>query len=131
MNRRSLFYLVMASATLAIAFLYTQTRLANRLPAVSAPSTGETAQALPSLVIRDGKPVGGPLTLRANKGDSLKVLVQSNTTGEIHVHGLELTFPVQAGQSSAIELPTTQTGAFEIELHPGDVPLGALEVHPN
>lgn len=131
MNRRSLFYLVMASATLAIAFLYTQARLSHPLPATPSTATGETAQALPSLLIQDGKPLGGPLTLQVKKGDSLKVLVQSDSTGEIHVHGLELTFPVQAGQSSAIELPTTQTGAFEIELHPGDVPLGTLEVHPN
>lgn len=131
MNRRSLFYLVMASATLAIAFLYTQARLSHPLPATSSASTGETAQALPSLLIQDGKPLGGQLTLKAQKGDALKLLVRSDTTGEIHVHGLELTFPVQAGQATAVGLPTTQTGAFEIELHPGDVPLGTLEVHPN
>ena len=49
-----------------------------------------TAPAIPTIVVRDGKPVGGVEELEYDAGEEVRFKVRSNVADEIHVHGYDV-----------------------------------------
>jgi hypothetical protein len=71
---------------------------------------------IPTIVIKNGKPVGGITELTYNEGDRIRFKVDSDVSDEIHVHGYELMKDVEAGGSVSFDFPATIEGVFEAEL---------------
>jgi hypothetical protein len=79
----------------------------------------ETASAVPVVVVKDGEPVGGILTLTFVEGDRIHFKVKSDTSDEVHVHGYDIEKEVKAGGSVGFDFPATIEGGFEVEMHHG------------
>jgi hypothetical protein len=78
---------------------------------------GKTSKpSIPTVVIKNGKPVGGITELTYNEGDQIRFKVDSDVSDEIHVHGYELMKDVKAGGSVSFDFPATIEGVFEAEL---------------
>ncbi|HXS34174.1 MAG TPA: hypothetical protein VN758_10430 [Solirubrobacterales bacterium] len=71
---------------------------------------------IPTVVIKNGKPVGGITELTYNEGDQIRFKVDSDVSDEVHVHGYELMKDVEAGGSVSFDFPATIEGVFEAEL---------------
>lgn len=85
---------------------------------------------LVSVVVRDGKPVGGVKRARVKKGRPVLVRVRSNVADEIHIHGYDISREVGAGGRVEIPFTATIVGVFEVELEERHVPIGEIEVRP-
>jgi len=82
------------------------------------------------LVVRDGKPVAGPVALRVRQGEQVTLRIESNADDELHLHGYDLKVRIKAGEPATLGFAATRTGRFELELHKRHAQLGALEVYP-
>jgi len=90
----------------------------------------ERAQAVPTIVIKNGKPVGGVVELTYNAGDQVRFRVESDVTDEIHVHGYDLMKDVEAGGSVSFAFSATIEGVFEGELEDRGEQILELRVNP-
>jgi hypothetical protein len=96
-------------------------------------SGGETDSAngtVPTIVVKDGKPVGGIRVLSYNKGDQIHFKVRSDVSDEVHVHGYDLMKDVKAGGTVAFDFPATIEGIFEAELEGRKEQIIELRVNP-
>ena len=88
----------------------------------------------PGTVIRlvGGEPVDGVVKIKVKNGEIAVFTVSSDTPGEVHVHGLDVTKAVGPGQDTPFELETSFEGIFEVELHgpSGDVEIASLVIEP-
>jgi len=78
-----------------------------------------TTTAVPIVVVKDGEPVGGILTLTYKEGDQIRFKVESDTSDEVHVHGYDIEKEVKAGGSVTFDFPASIEGGFETEMHHG------------
>jgi hypothetical protein len=126
MNKRALVYLALASATLAVAFLYT-TQIDQPVPVpVSPPS--EAAQAFASVSVMNGQLTTQPLRIQGQVGKEVKFLVYTNQADELHVHGIDQTIALPANETTLVTIATPQVGVYEMELHNAGIELGQIEV---
>ena len=73
--------------------------------------------AIPTIVIKNGKPVGGiKRDLTYNEGEQVRFKVESDVSDEVHVHGYDIMKDVKAGGSVTFDFPATIEGIFEAEL---------------
>jgi len=99
-------------------------------PAGSAGSTKSRKAEVPTIVIRDGKPVGGIAELSYSEGDRIRFKVASDVSDEVHVHGYDLMKDVEAGGSVSFDFPATIEGVFEAELENRGEQILELRVNP-
>ena len=85
---------------------------------------------IPTVVIKNGKPVGGITELTYNEGDQIRFRVDSDVGDEIHVHGYELMKDIEAGGSVRFDFPATIEGVFEAELEDRKEQIIELTVNP-
>ena len=85
---------------------------------------------VPTIVVRNAKPVGGAQDLSFKKGDDIRFRVESDVTDEVHLHGYDIPKPVKAGGSVEFNVPATIEGVFEVELEERAVPLAEVTVNP-
>jgi hypothetical protein len=90
----------------------------------------EPVQADPTIVVRDGQPVGGVRRLRFRKGGDIVFVVRSDTAGEIHLHGYDIAKDVKAGGSVRFDVPAKIDGRFEVEIEETATPIAEIEVVP-
>jgi len=84
-----------------------------------------------TIEIKAGGPVGGVQEIAAKSGEQIRFKVRSDQEGEIHIHGYELTEPIEAGQSITLDFPADLEGAYEVELHSEpEFPIAELSVSP-
>lgn len=88
------------------------------------------ALAVPTVVVKNGKPVGGPRTLTYIKGDQIRFQVDSDVSDEVHVHGYNLTEDVKGGGSVRFDFPAKLEGIFEVELEDAKRQIAELRVGP-
>ncbi|HZM77963.1 MAG TPA: hypothetical protein VFC19_19770 [Candidatus Limnocylindrales bacterium] len=62
------------------------------------------------------------------KGENVRLIVHSDTSDEIHVHGYDIEKKVGPGQDAVIEFVATRTGLFEVETHESGLLLTQLAV---
>ena len=92
---------------------------------------GPSAQnALPTIVVKGGKPVGGVRDLTYKEGDQIRFEVESDVSDEIHVHGYDIAKDVEAGGSVQFDFPADIEGIFEAELEDRGVQILELTVNP-
>lgn len=89
-----------------------------------------TKPAIPTIVIRNGEPVGGVAELTYDAGDRIRFEVDSDISEEIHVHGYDLSKEVEAGGSVSFDFPADIEGVFEAELEARGEQIAELTVNP-
>ena len=91
---------------------------------------GATAE-VPTIVIKDGQPVGGVRDLSFTQGDDIRFKVESDVADEVHFHGYDVGMDVEAGGSVTFDVPATDAGVFEVELEERVVPIAEITVNPS
>ncbi len=56
-------------------------------------------------------------TLRVNQGEEVAFRVRSDETAELHLHGYDVTIPLEANQTSDVRFLANVAGRFPITLH--------------
>ena len=93
-------------------------------------SNATVTASLPTIVVRDGEPVGGVKRLEYSAGDEIRFEVSSDAAEEIHVHGYDVAKDVPAGGSVRFAIPADIEGIFEVELEELGVQIAELRVNP-
>ena len=102
-----------------------QPRRRRRQPTATAPKAVQVV-----VRVRGGKPVDGIVRAQAKKGDPVVVIVGSDVSDEVHVHGYDLMADVAPGKPVRIRFDATLTGRFEIELENRGEQIAQLTVLP-
>jgi hypothetical protein len=95
--------------------------------------SSETSNAngkVPTIVVKDGKPVGGIRDLTYNEGERIRFKVDSDVSDEVHVHGYDIMKDVKAGGSVSFDFPATLEGVFEAELEGRKEQIIQITVNP-
>jgi hypothetical protein len=85
---------------------------------------------LPTIVVRNGEPVGGVKELSFPRGGVIRFTVESDVADEVHLHGYDVAKPVKAGGKVSFAVPAEIDGVFEVELEERVVPLAEVTVNP-
>jgi hypothetical protein len=94
------------------------------------PESASMGGKVPTIVVRDGEPVGGIAQLEYDAGDEIRFEVQSDSAEEIHVHGYDLMEDVPAGGTASFDFPAEIEGIFEVELEGLGEQIAELRVNP-
>lgn len=86
--------------------------------------------AIATIVVKNGKPVGGVQALSFDAGDRVRFGVRSDAADELHVHGYDVEEELPAGRSVRVEFPATIEGVFEAELHGSGEQIAELRIEP-
>lgn len=128
MNIRALSYLIAFSIALGVAFVYLKAKDSEQ-PAKHDVVVAETPVVFKVSVI-DGVLQSPPLRIQTTVATPVVLEVTIDHADEIHIHGIDLTYPLDAGKTNQITLISEKSGSFELELHEQPVTLGVLEVYP-
>jgi len=93
-------------------------------------SGGSTTKGVATIVVKNGKPVGGIAQLTYNEGERVRFKVESDVSDEIHMHGYDIMKDVKAGGSVSFDFPATIEGVFEAELEGRKEQILELRVNP-
>jgi hypothetical protein len=93
-------------------------------------SITEVENAVPTITVKNGEPVGGVQELEYSAGDQIRFKVDSDVADEIHVHGYDLMKDVPAGGSVSFSFPAEIEGIFEVELEGRKEQIAELRVNP-
>ncbi len=94
------------------------------------PESASMGGKVPTIVVRDGEPVGGIKELEYNAGDEIRFEVSSDVAEEVHVHGYDLMEDVPAGGTVSFDFPAEIEGIFEVELEGLGEQIAELRVNP-
>jgi len=94
------------------------------------PESASMGGKVPTVVIRDGEPVGGIKELEYSAGDQIRFEVTSDVADEVHVHGYDLMQNVAAGGTVSFDFPAEIEGIFEVELEGRKEQIMELRVNP-
>lgn len=77
----------------------------------------------------DGKDVTGPRgRVKVNKGDTIRLVITSATTDQVHVHTYDNLVPIKAGQTVNVDVKAAIAGVFEVEMETSHVLITKLQV---
>jgi heme/copper-type cytochrome/quinol oxidase subunit 2 len=93
-------------------------------------TTSSESGKVTTIVIKDGKPVGGIAQLTYNEGEQVRFKVDSDVSDEVHMHGYDIMKDVEAGGSVTFDFPATLEGVFEAELEDRKEQILELTVNP-
>ena len=96
----------------------------------SSSDTTNASGKVPTIVVENGKPVGGVRSLTYNKGEQVRFRVDSDVSDEVHVHGYDIMKDVKAGGSVDFDFPANIEGLFEAELEGRKEQIVELTVNP-
>ncbi|HYH53839.1 MAG TPA: hypothetical protein VD761_06885 [Solirubrobacterales bacterium] len=85
---------------------------------------------VPTIVVRDGEPVGGVAELEFDAGEEVRFRVRSDEAEEIHVHGYDLAKNVPAGGTVEFAFPAELEGIYEAELEQQGAQIVELQINP-
>jgi hypothetical protein len=93
-------------------------------------ATPPSEPAIPTVVVKGGKPVGGVEELTFEAGERILFAVRSDTRDEVHVHGYDIEKEVEPGELVRFDFPASIEGVFEAELHESGEQIVELRVEP-
>jgi plastocyanin len=105
------------------------TTVATTAPTATAPAAPREPAAT-RIRVRGGQPVGGVRTIEVSKGDTIRFIVSSDQSDEVHVHGYDLEKPVGPSAPARFSFTADIDGKFEVELHESEAQIASLEVQP-
>jgi len=104
--------------------------------ATSTSTSTTTTQSQPAgpktftVTVKNAKPAGGVKKIKVNKGDQVRIVVNSDTTDEVHLHGYDIHQDVKAGGSATFNFKATIDGGFIMELESRGEQIAELTVEP-
>lgn len=93
-------------------------------------TTPASEATLPTIVVRDGKPVGGVEELVFSAGERVRFAVRADSEDEVHVHGYNVEKEVGPGRLAKFDFPATIEGVIEAELHESGEQIVELRIEP-
>ena len=96
-------------------------------------ATGEAgggADVKSSIVLVGGEPEGGPVTIEATKGQTVRIVVRSDEPDEVHLHGYDVEQAASPGAPAVLRLTADLEGIFELESHVTETVIARLVVNP-
>jgi hypothetical protein len=97
--------------------------------------TGTTTEETPApaddgdvITVKGGQPQGGVKKLKAKQGDQVKITVESDQDGEIHLHGYDIMKDAGPGSPAEFDFKADIPGIFTIEVEDTGTEIGELEV---
>jgi hypothetical protein len=94
------------------------------------PESASMGGKVPTIVIRNGEPVGGVKELEYSAGEEIRFEVTSDVADEVHVHGYDLMQDVPAGGTVSFDFPAEIEGIFEAELEGRKEQIAEIRVNP-
>jgi heme/copper-type cytochrome/quinol oxidase subunit 2 len=85
---------------------------------------------IPSVQVKDGKPVGGVKRIEVDKGDRIRLRVTSDAAHEVHMHGFDVLKDVAPGKPAVFNVEASFPGRFEVELEDTGQKIADVEVQP-
>ena len=82
------------------------------------------------IVVRDGQPVGGVRGVTVSKGRRVVLIVTSDVSDHVHLHGYDVMRDVAPGRPARIAFRATIVGTVEAELEDRHVPLARIVTQP-
>lgn len=82
------------------------------------------------VVVLNGAPKGGIVRESIDKGDRVVLVVISDVSDEVHLHGYDISRDVPAGGTVRISFTADLPGRFEVELEGRGAQIGELTVRP-
>jgi plastocyanin len=97
------------------------------------PTPADTPPASPDVPeievqIHDGAVQTEANTVEVAPGEAIRIVVTSDVDDELHVHGVDQTAVLVAGEPTTLELVFDEPGVFEVETHDGGLLLLQLSV---
>lgn len=93
-------------------------------PPPTPPSPPPPAQV--RITVRDGRPVGGIRRVTVRKGRRVVLIVTSDRSDHVHLHGYDVFRDVAPGMPARIAFRATIAGTVEAELEDRGVPLATI-----
>ena len=105
----------------------TSTTAANPSTTTTDPGTTTTTVRPIDITIESGETSGLDL-IKVTLGDTVEVMILSDAPGEVHVHGYDLFFELEADTPLLVSFLADVPGVFEVELEGSHLLLFDLEV---
>ena len=105
--------------------------LALLLTGCSGSSTGGSGNGTVTTVkvaVTDGKVIPATHRVEVPRGDTVRLVVTTDTDDEVHVHGVNVEKETTAGTPTTLEFEVPDTGLYEVETHESGLQLLQLEV---
>ena len=80
------------------------------------------------IVVVNGAPKGGIVREQVDKGDRVVLIVRSDVTDHVHLHGYDIVRDVAPGKPARLPFEATIPGRFEVELEDRGVPISDITV---
>ena len=80
------------------------------------------------IVVVNGAPKGGIVREKVEKGDRVVLIVRSDVTDHVHLHGYDIMRDVAPGKPARLPFKATIPGRFEVELEDRGVPIADITV---
>jgi hypothetical protein len=96
-------------------------------------TTTETTPAGPTqirIVVVDGAPQGGIVRETVDQGDRVVLVVRSDVSDHVHLHGYDIMRDVGPGTTARLPFRATIPGRFEVELEDRGVQIADITVQP-
>lgn len=97
-------------------------------PTPTPPPVASPSEDAARIEVADGQVVGGPPSIVAAVGEEVTVVVSSDTTDTVHLHGYDIEVPVAPAQPATLTVTADIPGVFEIELEDAGLKIAELEV---
>jgi FtsP/CotA-like multicopper oxidase with cupredoxin domain len=97
-------------------------------PQQTTPEARPQEPEIPTVRVRGGRPVGGVQTIEAERGDTVRFRVRTETPQEIHLHGYDITENSTAGKPAEFRFEADESGIYEIEVHGTHTQIAELKV---
>lgn len=85
---------------------------------------------VPSVEIRNGKPVGGVLEAEFDSGKKIELVITSDAEDELHLHGYDEYIDVGPGRRTRVSVDANIEGIFELESHSTGTLIARISVVP-
>ncbi len=82
------------------------------------------------IVVENGAPRGGIVRETVDQGDRVVLVVRSDVTDHIHLHGYDIMRDVAPGSPARLRFRATIPGRFEVELEDRGVQIADITVEP-
>ena len=82
------------------------------------------------IVVVDGVPKGGIVREKVEKNDRIVLIVRSDVSDHVHLHGYDIMRDVAPGEPARLPFKATIPGRFEVELEDRGVQIADITVTP-
>jgi hypothetical protein len=108
----------------------TGTTTTETQPTTVTDPTPDEGPTVVTIVVVNGAPKGGIVRETVDKGDRVVLVVRSDVTDHVHLHGYDIMRDVSPGRTARLPFRATIPGRFEVELEDLAVQIADITVQP-